>query len=138
MHSNITRFARLLLAAALTLGVSAPALAGQSSGTGDEPAQDKVSRADLEKFASAYSEIRGVRAEYMPKIQQASGKEEKAKLKKEGQQQMVQAVRSSGLEIAEYQAIGQKLNSNKELQARLQNIMQDQAPAGESDSSQAQ
>lgn len=138
MNSNTARFVRVLLAAALTLGISAPTLAGQNSASGDDAAQDQVSRADLEKFASAYSDLRSVRAEYMPKIQQADGKEEKAQLKKEGQKHMVQAVRSNGLKVAEYQAIGQKLNDSKALQTRLRKIMQEQAPAQEDGAAQTQ
>ncbi|PSQ94374.1 MAG: hypothetical protein BRD57_00570 [Proteobacteria bacterium SW_6_67_9] len=74
----------------------------------------------MEKFAQAYGQIRSVRAQYQQKIQQAEGKEQKSKLKKEGRQEMMGAIQEAGLDVSEYQRIGKQLNQSQELQKRLQ------------------
>lgn len=125
MHYRAASLARLLLAGALTLGTAAPALAAEhdsGSGSGQEV---QVSQEKLEQFVAAYAEIQAIRAEYMPRLQQAEGEEEQARLQKQGQEEMVNAVRDEGLDVSEYQQIGQKINSDQELQARVQNLMQE-------------
>lgn len=128
-----------LMAAALTLG-SAPALAADSNskaagdanqgGQQQKQEQDPVSDAKLKQFADAAMEMRSVRAEYGPKLQNAESDEERAKLKKEGQGKMKEAIRSSGMEVAEYKRIGRRLNQDKELQQRLQQMMKKQMQKG--------
>lgn len=130
------------LAAVLALGLAAPATAQDAeqsgqSGNGEAQAKsaDDVSDEQLEQFAAAYGQIRSVRAEYAPKIRNAENKEQRAKLKKQGRQEMTSAIRDSGLEISEYQQIGRALNGNKQLQARLQKLMQERGGSGGGSSS---
>ncbi len=125
-----------LMAAALTLG-SAPALAADSNskaaGDADQMSQQQqepVSDAKLEQFAQAFQSIRSVRAEYGPKMQNAENEEERAKLVEEGKGKMKEAIRSSGMEVAEYKRIGRRLNEDKELQQRLQQVMKKQMQKG--------
>ena len=134
---------RGLLAGALALGLAGPALAtggndAQGSKSDDASAAEsasaqRVTDAQLEKFADAYGGIRSVQQEYAPKIRGAEDKSERTRLKKEGQQEMVAAIRGAGLEISEYQQLGQRLNGNRALQKRLQQIMQEQRAAGDGD-----
>lgn len=123
------RFLRLTqgLAAAIVLGLAGPAMAADSADSGVETGQGTdVSQEELEQFAAAYGDIQAVRAEYVPKLQQAESEEEQQQLQEEGQQEMVEAIRSNGLEVAEYQEIGRQLNEDEELQQRLQQLMQEQ------------
>lgn len=123
MHHCAASFARLLLAGALTLGAAAPALAqGDGQGSGQEA---QVSQEKLEQFVAAYAEIQAIRAEYMPRLQQAEDEEEQARLQKEGQEEMVSAVRDEGLDVGEYQQIGQKINSDQELQTRVKTLIEE-------------
>ncbi len=97
--------------------------ASASQQDGDK-ASEPVTDAQLEKFAAAYGDIRKVRAQYQQKLQQASNKEDKAQLKKEGRRNMMAAIQNAGLDVAEYQRIGKRLNQDKDLQKRLQTVMQ--------------
>ena len=90
-----------------------------------EKASEPVTDAQLEKFATAFGDIRKVRAQYQQKLRQASNKEDKAQLKKEGRRSMMAAIQNAGLDVAEYQRIGKRLNQDQALQKRLQKMMQD-------------
>lgn len=129
MHHRAASFARLLLAGALGIGMAAPALAaeeGSGSGSGQET---QVSQEKLEQFVAAYAEIQAIRAEYMPRLQDAENEEEQAQLQEQGQEEMVSAVRDKGLDVSEYQEIGQKINSDQELQSRVQDLIQEHQDA---------
>lgn len=135
-HRN-PRPLRMLTAATLALTLAGPTLAAsEGQGSAGSSKAEPVTDAQLEKFAEAYGEIRSVRAEYAPKIRNAEDKQERAKLKKEGQQDMVSAIEDAGLKVAQYKQIGQRLNGDKELQARLQKIVQEQQSAQQDDSGQ--
>lgn len=117
------------------LAVTAPAFAQEqgSGGGAQQPPegggsqqQMDISDEKLEQFAEAYADIREVRSEYVPKLQQAEGQEEQAQLQEEGQQEMVAAIESNDMDVSEYQQIGRQLNNDQELQERLKQIMQDQ------------
>ncbi len=131
-----------LLATALALS-AAPALAGEASGSGQsgqsgQQQRKPVSDEKLEQFADAFEELRSVRAEYAPKLQETEDKEKRQELMKEGQAEMKDAIESSGMQVAEYQRIGQRLNQDQQLQQRLQKLMQERmggsgaAPQGSS------
>ena len=132
MIARNTKPLQIVLAAAMMLGMTGAAIAaddsgssGQSSG-GSQSAGVEVSDEQLQKFADAYGQIQSVRAEYTPKIRNADDQQKRAQLKKQGQQEMVAAIKQADLEIQEYQQIGQQLNGNKGLQARLQELMQEE------------
>lgn len=132
MHHRAASFARLLLAGALALGTAAPALAAEHGGapdSGQEGAQ--VDPEKLERFVAAYAEVQSIRAEYMPRLQQAGDAEEQAKLKKEGQEKMVNAIRDEGLDVSEYQRIGQTINSDRELRGRVKKLIEEHRSAQE-------
>lgn len=128
-----------LLATALTLG-AAPALAGEASGSGQSGQQQRepVSDEKLEQFADAFEEMRSVRAEYAPKLQETEDEQKRQELMKEGQAEMKDAIESSGMKVAEYQRIGQRLNQDQQLQQRLQKLMQERMGGNSSGSSQQQ
>ena len=127
--------AALLLALAPIFSAQAQ---DQSDGTSSDQAQQEssssaaepVTETQLEQFADAHQELKQLRAEYGQKMQNADDKSEKKAVRKEGQQEMVSAIRDSGLKIAEYRQISNKLRSDKELRSRLQSKMQGQQSSG--------
>lgn len=125
MHHRAASLARLLLAGVLGLGLAAPALAAEHEGGSGSGQEAQVDQEKLEQFVAAYAEIQAIRAEYMPRLQQAEDEEEQAQLQEQGQEEMVNAVRDEGLDVSEYQQIGQKINSDQELQARVQDLMEE-------------
>lgn len=129
MKQRMGMIAGSLLVAVLTLG-SAPAMtseSGANSGSdASQSSQQKVSDAKLKQFAEAFMEIRSVRAEYAPKLQNAEKKAERAKLVEEGKGKMKEAIRSTGMKVAEYKQIGRQLNQDKQLQQRLRKVMKEE------------
>lgn len=120
----------LALAGLLTLGTGSVALAEESDSSGNAAAttdeQARISDPKLEKFTLALADVRRIRTEYGPKLQQADSREKRTQLKKTGQQEMIQAIRDSGLELKEYNRIGNRLGSDQELQQRMKQMMEKQ------------
>ena len=108
---------------------------GTSGEAAASPSGDPVSDAKLEQFAAAFSQMQQVRREYGQKMKQADEKARRKELRKKGQQEMVGAIRGSGLELAEYRRIGKRLNQDEALRSRLKSMMQQQRGSGQSGSS---
>jgi hypothetical protein len=121
----------VVVAGLLALGTGQAALAegnGSSADTGSSAEQQAgVSDEKLQKFTLAMADVRKVRMEYGPKLQQAESEQKRTQLKKEGQQEMVRAIRESGLEVKEYNRIGDRLRDDKELQQRVRQMMNQQS-----------
>lgn len=120
----------ILLAGALGLGAGAPAWAEETDGsaagneatTGGEPVSDE----QLQQFVVAMNEIREIRMEYAPKLQEAENEEEQNQLRQAGREEMLDAIRDSGLEAKEYNQIGQRINNDEELKQRARELAQEQ------------
>lgn len=113
------------------VGVSAAADDADDSVFLDERAEDAggltaddLTETDLEAFVRAADHVRSLRAEYTPRIEQASG-EEALELRGEADGAMVEAIEQAGLDVAEYRRIGHLIDGDDELHARL-----DRAAAG--------
>jgi hypothetical protein len=147
---SMTRFKRstggvavalLLALAPLSGAVAADGTEAGNGGSGasgeaaGNAAGEPVSDAKLEQFAAAFGQMQQVRREYGQKMKQADEQARRKELRKEGQQEMVGAIRGAGLEIAEYRRIGQRLNQDEELRSRLKSMMQEQRGSGQSGSS---
>lgn len=112
----------------LVLGLAGAAVAAQGTDASAAGGPDRVSRAELEKFAAAYSALRAVRAEYRTKIRQAEHEDQRAQLRREGRQALAQAIRDEGLRIARYKHIGRSLQHDEQLRSRLREVVRGQAP----------
>jgi len=120
----------LVIAGLLALGTGQAALAEEngSADTGSATEQQaSVSDAKLQKFTVAMADVRKVRMEYGPKLQQAESQEKRTELKKAGQKEMIQAIRDTGLEVKEYNRIGNQLRDDKQLQQRVRKMMGQQS-----------
>lgn len=101
---------------------------GDASGSAGSAAADAVSKTELENFVAAHSQVRQIRAEYRRKLQQAEQNEERERLREEGQQAMVAAIRGQDLDIERYKQIGLALQQDKELQSDYRKLMREEAP----------
>lgn len=129
LHQQIK--ASILLAGLLSLGLGAPAQAQNSgeSGNGNAAASggsEPVSDEQLQKFVVAMNEIREIRMEYGPRMQQAEGEQERNQLRKQGRAEMLEAIRGTGLEAKEYNRIGRRINNDEELKRRVRELAQEQ------------
>lgn len=113
----------------VTLGLSASAVMAQN----DAPAQPQaaaaqeqplghVSDTDLEKFINANVEVSKVREEYAVKFNHAKDQEKAQELQQEAQDEMLSAVEESGLDASSYNMLAEQIQSNTELQERIQKL----------------
>ncbi|MDX1609112.1 MAG: DUF4168 domain-containing protein [Halofilum sp. (in: g-proteobacteria)] len=130
MHHRRT-LTSLALAGLVALGPAAPALAADqgdadsgNSGGAAESGTQPVSDQQLEQFAVALVNVRQVRLEYTPKLQQAEDKAEQQRLRQQGRQDMLEAIRETGLDVEEYNRLGNRIGSDAELKQRVRRIMQ--------------
>lgn len=128
-HRKLTT--SILLAGLLSLGLGTPAQAENTgeSGSGDAAAagdSEPISDKQLQKFVVAMNEIRKIRQEYAPRMQQAEGEQEQKELRKEGRGEMLEAIRDTGLDAEEYNRIGRRINNDQELKRRVRELLQEQ------------
>lgn len=103
------------------LAATAPAWAEQANEAAGSGAP--VSDQQLRQFTLALAEIRSIRMEYMPQVQQAESREQRNELKQQGREEMLEAIRDTGLEVKEYNRIGQRIGGSEELKRRVQQMM---------------
>lgn len=128
-HKRLTT--PILLAGLLGLGFGATAWAentdsSEAASSGNAAGGESVSDEQLQQFVVAMSEIREIRMEYAPKLQEAENEEEQNQLRKEGREEMREAIRDTGLEAKDYNRIGQRISNDKELERRARELMQEQ------------
>lgn len=138
---NLSRIAALAAAGVLTTashfaaaqgGYQAP---GQSGGgyqpQAQQPAQpaqpQQPARPDfddetLQRFAGAWSEVQGIRDEYMGEIQAAGDAEQAQSLQQEAQEKMVSAVTDAGVEVSEYNAIATHMGQDPEFAQEIMSL----------------
>ncbi|HSH57921.1 MAG TPA: DUF4168 domain-containing protein [Halomonas sp.] len=87
------------------------------------PAQD-FSDAQLQQFADASKEIAMLSQEYTERLQAAEGEEAQQQVRVEANEEMVNVVEESGLEVDTFNAIGQAIQQNPELMQRVQEMVQ--------------
>ncbi|WP_150305760.1 DUF4168 domain-containing protein [Pseudomonas saliphila] len=127
MNTLKTLTAAVALAA---IGATAPAAFAQDTGSAPQGApaaqmggaQTEISEEDLQKFAEADSAVGEIRDEFSERLSKAENQEEAQSLQMEAQEKMVEAVQSEGLEIPKYNEIATRMQSDPELQQRIQSM----------------
>lgn len=127
----------IFLTALLCLGFAAPVLAAEEPGSAagnDAPAASggdpQFSDQQLESFVAAALELRAIRQEWGPKIQNAESEEAAKSMRSEGVDEMKAAVIDHGLKPETYNQIGQAVRNDPELQKRVTSIAQAMQPGG--------
>ncbi|MFG6138716.1 MULTISPECIES: DUF4168 domain-containing protein [Halomonas] len=100
---------------------SADATASQGQA---QAATQNFSDAQLQKFADASEEIAVISQDYTQQLQNAEGEKAQQDVRQEANDQMVEAVQDSGLEVETFNAIGQAIQQNPELMQRVQGMAQ--------------
>ncbi len=120
------RFTTLAGAVLLTLGLAAPAAAQ------DQPAQqlpapaENISDEQLEQFAAAALAVNQLGREYASRLQSAEDEARAEAIRVEAQEKMVEAVQDEGLTVEEYNAIYAAAESDEEVNAAIQSLLQEQ------------
>lgn len=107
----------IVLAAGLSLGgpTAAQELAQQQP-----PAANEFTESDLRAFAEASLKVDELSQVWQPRITAADTQEKAQNLRREAMNQMVEAVRESGLEVMEYNRILQLAQSDPETARRVE------------------
>ncbi|GEK72776.1 MULTISPECIES: DUF4168 domain-containing protein [Halomonas] len=104
---------------------SADATASQGQAPAEaQAATQNFSDAQLQKFADASEEIAVISQDYTQQLQNAEGEEAQQQVRQEANDQMVEAVQNSGLEVETFNAIGQAIQQDPELMQRVQGMAQ--------------
>ncbi len=106
--------------AALGLLVATPALAQETQPETAELAAADVTDAQVSAFIEAVTAVEKVRQEYIPRIQELESEDERNALIQEADTEAKQAIEGvENLSPAEFMAIGQAAQTDKDLQARI-------------------
>jgi len=83
-----------------------------------------ISEEEVQQFAEAQGKVEEIKGQYRDKVQAASEEPEKAmEVQREAQQEMVKAVKDTGLEVRKYNQIAQLAQYDTELRERIQENM---------------
>lgn len=132
-HRQFTNPSSILLAGLLSLGLGAPVLADDTgtSGSGSAATNDEdsgpITDEHLQRFVVAVSEIREIRREYAPRLQQAESEEEQNQLLQQGRGEMIEAIEDTGLDPEEYNRIGRRIKNDEQLKRRAKEMVQEQS-----------
>ncbi|PKA39584.1 DUF4168 domain-containing protein [Rhizobium sullae] len=108
---------------------AAPEQPAQQGQTGSQGAPAAVSDQKIEAFAVAYLQVDKVRQEYSAKIGATQDTAAKQQLQTEASKQMVQAVEASPISLDEYNSILTAAQKDPALVKRVQDKLQESAPA---------
>lgn len=79
-----------------------------------------IDDAQLEKFAAALDDIAKIQEDAMARLSQVEDQQKAQAIQQEANENMVDAVNDSGLSVEDYNLIANQLQTNPELQERLQ------------------
>ncbi len=129
MKKRVLSLSALFLAA----GLSGAALAQQNAAGQQPPPQapqtaqpalgeaSDISDNEVQQFADAQQKVEEIKGEYRTKVQENSDQPEQAmEMQREAQQEMVQAVKDSGLEVRKYNQIAQLAQYDSGLRERIE------------------
>ena len=126
------------LAAAICLtafGAAAPGVMAQATGAqqgqptqqnqtqpgmASQQAATEISDADLEKFVEASDKVFEIRDEFAEKLNGVDDPQEAQSLQMDAQEEMMEAVTDTGIEVPVYNEIATRLQTDTELQQRAQ------------------
>ncbi|WP_420428474.1 DUF4168 domain-containing protein [Algiphilus sp.] len=114
-------------ALAIALGASGGALAQQSgaqaqqgAATAPQAQELEVTDAQIASFAEAQAQVAEIGKTYTPKMKEAESKQAMQETRREAQQEMVAAVKSSGLSVQKYNQIARAAQNDEALRSRIQ------------------
>lgn len=96
---------------------------GQGQYEQNQPSADDFSSSEIESFVSAREGIDELRKEFQPKFQEAEDVDTAQKLREDFQNQAIQILDEEGLDVQTYNSIVKGMDSNKELQNKVEQKM---------------
>jgi hypothetical protein len=103
---------------------SPPAKAAGSDPTKHaSPSAANFENEDLQKFAEVQKPLQEIRTDYSKQLEEAKEPEKAAKLQQEASDKMLEVVEKSGLELETYNQIAMAVQTDPDLQAKVQSMM---------------
>ncbi|GHB24703.1 DUF4168 domain-containing protein [Salinicola rhizosphaerae] len=122
------RITAIIAAATLTAGVvSVPAMAQDTAQSGSQAQQapaKNFSDDQLHQFADASQDIAQISQNYTQQLQNASDQGEQQKIRQQANEEMVSAVKGSGMTVEQFNSIGQAIQQDPQLMQRVQGMVQ--------------
>ncbi|PSJ41287.1 DUF4168 domain-containing protein [Zobellella taiwanensis] len=119
MKKTLTASALLSALLLATAPVHAQSDAQTPPPAAQQPAAN-IDDAQLEKFAAALDDIAKIQEDAMARLSQVEDQQKAQAIQQEANENMVDAVNDSGLSVEDYNLIANQLQTNPELQERLQ------------------
>lgn len=102
-------------------GQAQQGMPSQQGMTAQQPTT-KITDDELEKFVDASDKVFEIRDEFTEKLNGVEDPQEAQSLQMQAQQEMMEAVSDSGIEVQKYNEIATRLQSDTELQRRAQQL----------------
>ncbi len=87
------------------------------------PSADDIKTEELEKFADAYKNVEKIRTKYVEKAGSTDDPQEMAEVQMSMQEEMIEAVEDSGLDIGTYNKIAQILPYDEGLRSKVEDML---------------
>jgi len=87
------------------------------------PSADDIKSDELEKFAKAYKNVEEIRTQYVEKAGSTDDPQEMAEVQMSMQEEMIEAVEDSGLDIGTYNKIAQILPYDEGLRNKVEEML---------------
>lgn len=99
-----------------------PAAAAAAAQGGAGAAMAEVTDQKLEQFVEAIGEVQEVQTSYSERLQSAEDQDEAESLREEARDEMIGAVKDTGLTVDEYNLIAQRLQTDPALAERVRGL----------------
>lgn len=112
------------------LGLAVPGLAAAQQPVAPPEQDVQVTEELLERFVAVYPEVAEVSRTAQNQLAAAANTEEAHEIQMRAQDRVSALLEESDLEVAEYEAVVTRLNSDAELRAEFEQLLREQADQG--------
>jgi hypothetical protein len=123
------RITAIIAAALMTTGMASTAAMAQDNANSAPQSQSQApaknfSDDELQEFADASQEIASISQDYTQKLQNASDEGDQQKIRQQANDEMVEAVKDSGMDVEKFNSIGQAVQQDPQLMQRVKGMVQ--------------
>ncbi|WP_110657900.1 DUF4168 domain-containing protein [Salinicola halimionae] len=123
------RITAIIAAALMTTGMASTAAMAQDNANSAPQSQSQApaknfSDEELQQFADASQEIASISQNYTEKLQNASDEGDQQKIRQKANDEMVEAVNDSGMDVEKFNSIGQAIQQDPQLMQRVKGMVQ--------------
>ncbi len=98
---------------------------GQQGGAMTEQEAQSFDQRELEQFADAYVKVGEIHTEYSQRLQEVESTDEAQSLQQEANDEMVQAIQDTGLEVQDYSAIAAALERDPQMREQVVGMIEE-------------